>query len=157
MQILPDPNETSGSESVQNTGIRILNPALGISKLTYTTLNKYMNIHTLYLYYTYTYSYKKWTQYMGLPVQCIVIIYILQPSMGGGGAERPPLFLGFSLYSKISLGNPYLKSLYLAKLFVADAPMKEKKQFHPLPEHFEIWVRGLWLLHVATLTENFTK
>ena len=41
--------------------------------------------------------------------------------MGGGRGAFCPLF-------KISLGNPYLKILDLAKLFVADAPMKKKNQ-----------------------------
>ena len=40
----------------------------------------------------------------------------------GGGAVRPPAF--FCPLLKISLRNPYLKILDLAKLFVSDAPMK---------------------------------
>ena len=47
--------------------------------------------------------------------------------MGGGRCTPlPPLLLCPLL--KISLGNPYLKILDLTKLFVADAPMKKKKE-----------------------------
>ena len=41
----------------------------------------------------------------------------------------------FALCSKKSSGNPYLKILDFTQLFVADAPMKNKK-FYPLSEHF---------------------
>ena len=43
---------------------------------------------------------------------------------------------------KISLRNPYLKFLDLAKLFVAVAPITKKSliKFYPLSEQFEIWV-----------------
>jgi len=54
---------------------------------------------------------------------------------GGGGALRPPS-LGFCPLLKISPGNPYLKIIDLAKLFVANAPMKEKKSKR-------LWMRGL--------------
>ena len=53
--------------------------------------------------------------------------------MGGGALYAPPsLFL--CLLLKISWDNPYLKTLDLANLFVADVPMKKKiKKFGPPP------------------------
>mgnify|MGYP007023203391 CR=1 FL=1 len=47
-------------------------------------------------------------------------------SKGGGALYAPSLPRFFFPLLKKSLGNPYLKILYLAKLFVSDAPMKEK-------------------------------
>ena len=51
----------------------------------------------------------------------------------GEGALYAPSSLDFCLLLKIILRHPYLKILYLANLFVADAPMKKN-------EHFAIWV-----------------
>ena len=52
---------------------------------------------------------------------------------GGGPVGRPPPALVFCPLLKISLFNPYLKILDLAKHFVADAPIKKynKKIFLP--------------------------
>ena len=53
-------------------------------------------------------------------------------TMGGGGAVRlHPL--SFCPLLKIIMRHPYLKSLDLAKLFVADAPMKKKSRNLVLP------------------------
>ena len=52
---------------------------------------------------------------------------------GGGGALYAPPSLAFCLLLKISWGNPYLKILDLANLFVADAPMKNKSRNLVLP------------------------
>ena len=53
---------------------------------------------------------------------------LLPPSpMRGGGMYAPPPSLVFCPLLKLSVGIPYLKILNLAKLFVADAPMKQKK------------------------------
>ena len=68
---------------------------------------------------------------------------ILNPAThGGGGSCRPLPALVSCPLLKISLVNPYLKILDLAKLFVANAPIKQKykkKQFYP--DHFKIWVQ----------------
>ena len=59
------------------------------------------------------------------------------------------LALFFCSLLKISLRNPYLKILDLAKLFVADAPMKKKIIFYFTQSNLEYgsenrpWVRGL--------------
>ena len=55
----------------------------------------------------------------------------------------PPSRLLFAFLHQISWGNPYIKILDLANLFVAYAPMKKKIKkfsFTPLLEHCEIWV-----------------
>ena len=59
----------------------------------------------------------------------------------GEGLYAPP-FLPFCFLLKISLGDPYLKILDLANLFVAVAHIKKIKKFSftPLSEHFEKWV-----------------
>ena len=54
--------------------------------------------------------------------------------MGGGGSCRSLPALIFCPLLKIFLVNPYLKILDLAKLFVADSPIKkieEKNSFTP--------------------------
>ena len=61
------------------------------------------------------------------------------------------LALFFCSLLKISLRNPYLKILDLAKLFVADAPMKKNPKFLFTPSQSNLkygaenwpWVRGL--------------
>ena len=54
---------------------------------------------------------------------CVLSSDFPSPITNGGGLYAP-LYLGFFCHSlKISFGNPYLKILDLAKLFVADANM----------------------------------
>ena len=57
---------------------------------------------------------------------------ILNPWGGGPVGTSPPPLVSCPLL-KIYLGNPYLKILDLAKLFVADAPMKKKSRNLVLP------------------------
>ena len=54
--------------------------------------------------------------------------------------DPPPLPWFFCPLLKISLVNPYLKILEIAKLFVADASNKKiyKKLFYPLLDYFKI-------------------
>ena len=57
------------------------------------------------------------------------LTYCINPATYGGGEGgplAPPLFLVICPLLKISLVNPYLKKLDLAKLFVTDAPIKKK-------------------------------
>ena len=62
--------------------------------------------------------------------------------MGMGPVAHPPTLV-FCPLLKISLRNPYLKILDLAKLFVANAPVKKKNQnflLYLLSEQFKIWI-----------------
>ena len=53
-----------------------------------------------------------------------------------------PHCLGFCTLLKISSGNPCLKIISLAKLFVADAPKKKKLKNLVLPPLKAIWNMG---------------
>ena len=69
------------------------------------------------------------------PTHCILdSVPYLTPQPMGGGVVYAPSCLRFFPLLKISVVNPYLKILDLAKLFVADAPIKknrEKNSFTP--------------------------
>ena len=61
------------------------------------------------------------------PLNCYWM-YVNPLSHGGGGRCTPPPSLSFCLLLKIFIRHPYLKILYLANLFVADAPMKKNQE-----------------------------
>jgi len=59
----------------------------------------------------------------------LVVSTLTLQSTGWGRRRCTPLPpLPFCLLLKISLGNPYLKILYLANIFVADASMKKENE-----------------------------
>ena len=53
---------------------------------------------------------------------------LFNPLNHGGGALYDPPSLSFCLLLKIIFRHPYLKTLDLVNLFVADAPMKKKSR-----------------------------
>ena len=81
--------------------------------------------------------------------------------------NAPPPPFCFCPLLKISLVNPYLKILYLTKLFVADAPMKKIKEFSFTFSQSTLkygsknlpWPKGLKLtaLHLLKLLSLYAK